>query len=98
MGAYFGYSMACGDLDGDGTDDLLVSAPWYSKITSAKSSIVSVGRVYVYYGDQNKVVSNADKPAIIGTIQFDFVCLLVCLLVCLFASFSLECSDNSNFQ
>ena len=84
MGAYFGYSMACGDLDGDGTDDLLVSAPWYSKITSAKSSIVSVGRVYVYYGDQNKVVSNADKPAIIGTTQF--VCLFVCLLVCLLVS------------
>ena len=55
MGSYFGYSMACGDLDSDGYDDLLVSAPWFSVVTKAKSSIISVGRVYVYYGDKAKV-------------------------------------------
>jgi len=65
MGAYFGYSMACGDLNNDGYDDLLVSAPWYSRMTSAKSSIISVGRVYVFNGDPNTVVSNANKPTII---------------------------------
>ena len=65
MGAYFGYSLACGDLDNDGNDDLLVSAPWYSVVTKAKSSIVSVGRVYVYNGDPVKVVQNANQPVII---------------------------------
>ena len=65
MGAYFGYSLACGDLDADGNEDLLVSAPWYSMVTSSKSSIISVGRVYVYYGDKNKVISNKH---ILGTV------------------------------
>ena len=66
IGAYYGYSMACGDSNQDGYDDLLVSAPWYSMVTSAKSSIISVGRVYVYNGDPTRVVSNANKPTIIG--------------------------------
>ena len=30
LGSYFGYSVACGDFDGDGLDDLAVGAPWYT--------------------------------------------------------------------
>ena len=65
MGEYYGYNMACGDLNNDGYDDLIVSAPWYSRILSSKTSIISMGRIYVYNGDPSTVISNAKKPTII---------------------------------
>ena len=34
IGEYFGYSMDCGDVNGDGFDDVIVGAPFYSRDTS----------------------------------------------------------------
>ncbi|XP_032514077.2 integrin alpha-PS2 isoform X2 [Danaus plexippus] len=46
IGAYFGYSMASGDIDGDGADDIIVGAPMFTK---TKSDGYEHGRIYVIY-------------------------------------------------
>ena len=48
MGAYFGYAVASGDIDGDGLDDLLVGAPMYT-IPDNPEMTIETGRVYVIY-------------------------------------------------
>ncbi|CAL7950339.1 unnamed protein product [Xylocopa violacea] len=51
MGAYFGYAVASGDIDGDGLDDLIVGAPMYTVPENSEMSI-ETGRVYVIYQGQ----------------------------------------------
>ncbi|KAG7155527.1 Integrin alpha-5-like [Homarus americanus] len=46
----FGYSLGVGDIDGDGTDDLLVGAPLAKGIEGAPDC----GRVYIYYSPVNQ--------------------------------------------
>ena len=44
IGAYFGYSLATGDFNGDGLSDLAIGAPLYSS-----AELYENGRVYVMY-------------------------------------------------
>ncbi|XP_015188813.1 PREDICTED: integrin alpha-PS2-like [Polistes dominula] len=48
MGAYFGYAVAAGDIDGDNLDDLIVGAPMYT-IPDNPEMYIETGRVYVIY-------------------------------------------------
>lgn len=42
---HFGFALATGDLDGDGIDDLAVSAPWYNA-----NGIFNSGGVWIFWG------------------------------------------------
>ena len=42
---WFGYSLACGDVNGDGFDDVIAGAPGVNRVAGD-----SAGKVFVYYG------------------------------------------------
>ncbi|CAK1545070.1 unnamed protein product [Leptosia nina] len=54
IGAYFGYSLASGDIDGDGADDVIVGAPMFTK---PRSDGYEHGRIYVIYQGKNRSFS-----------------------------------------
>ncbi|XP_025836181.1 integrin alpha-PS2 isoform X1 [Agrilus planipennis] len=47
LGSYFGYALACADVDGDGLDDLIIGAPFFTEPNNEGK--YEVGRVYVLY-------------------------------------------------
>ena len=52
MGSYYGHSLLCQDLNGDGIDDLVVGAPWYSVYDDQLQSRPDTGRIYFYPGSK----------------------------------------------
>eukprot|EP00096_Caligus_rogercresseyi_P015942 TRINITY_DN844_c0_g1_i1.p1 TRINITY_DN844_c0_g1~~TRINITY_DN844_c0_g1_i1.p1 ORF type:complete len:1372 (-),score=393.45 TRINITY_DN844_c0_g1_i1:381-4496(-) len=55
IGAYFGYSVASGDFNGDGRDDLAIGAPMWTNYRSIGE--FEVGRAYiVYQNTENRFV------------------------------------------
>ncbi|XP_055531825.1 integrin alpha-PS2 isoform X2 [Wyeomyia smithii] len=50
IGAYFGYSLAVVDVDGDKLDDLIVGAPMYTEPNNEGK--YETGRVYIIYQDK----------------------------------------------
>lgn len=47
IGAYFGYSLASADVDGDGLTDLIIGAPMYTEPNNEGK--YETGRVYIVY-------------------------------------------------
>ncbi|XP_037295452.1 integrin alpha-PS2-like isoform X3 [Manduca sexta] len=56
IGAYFGYSLASGDIDGDGADDVIVGAPMYTK---TRSDGYEHGRIYVIYQGTDRLFAKS---------------------------------------
>ena len=54
-GEKLGYSLAAGDFDGNGVDDLAVGAPW--NVRASGNSTITAGEVDLHYGTSAGIVS-----------------------------------------
>ncbi len=50
-----GYATTCGDIDGDGFDDMIIAAPWGDSKNNGRTN---AGEVYVFYGRPRNEFSN----------------------------------------
>lgn len=67
MASYFGYAVAATDLNNDGLDDLIISAPLFMERTH-DGRIQEVGRVYIYLQDYNM----SSTPSMVLTGQHEY--------------------------
>ena len=65
FGGYYGHSLFCDDLNGDGVPDIVVGAPWFTQYSSADTK-PDIGRIYIYTGERDFYVKN-----IVDTIKID---------------------------
>ena len=59
IGAYFGYTIATCDINGDGLDDILIGAPMWTDFTMMGK--FETGRVYVVYQDKNVSLTDCSQ-------------------------------------
>jgi hypothetical protein len=68
-GNQLGYSVGSGDIDGDGTDDLIVTAPYATTDTT-----YSHGAVYVVYGAASGDITASDVDATLtGSTSYEYL-------------------------
>ncbi|XP_077978438.1 integrin alpha-8-like isoform X2 [Glandiceps talaboti] len=60
LGAYFGFSVCAEDVNGDGRDDIIVGAPFFTDRTGTTEKW-EAGRVYIYYQDSNNMFGQPDR-------------------------------------
>ncbi|GBN93020.1 Integrin alpha-PS2, partial [Araneus ventricosus] len=65
MGSYFGYSVCVSDVNGDGLDDIVVGAPFFTDLQS-KESKYEEGRVYVHYQDNKHHFDTDERNFAVG--------------------------------
>ena len=59
IGAYFGYTIATCDINGDGLDDILIGAPMWTDFTVMGK--FETGRVFVVYQDKNVSLTDCSQ-------------------------------------
>ncbi|CAJ0759130.1 22488_t:CDS:10 [Entrophospora sp. SA101] len=62
--ASFGHDMIVGDFNGDGIEDLVISAPYYSNDPIA----IHLGAIFIFYGKRNNQQSSPPK-----TLSYDII-------------------------
>nr|CAG8537997.1 2803_t:CDS:10 [Entrophospora candida] len=62
--ASFGHDMIVGDFNGDGIEDLVISAPYYSNDPIA----IHLGAIFIFYGKKNNQQSSPPK-----TLSYDII-------------------------
>ena len=65
IGAYFGYTIATCDINGDGLDDILIGAPMWTDFTVMGK--FETGRVYVVYQDKNVSLTDWSQLTLNGS-------------------------------
>ena len=70
LGAYFGNSLTCVDLNGNQLDDLVIGAPLHSKYENNVEGKYETGRVYVFHQRRKTSSSTSRDLRITGSNWF----------------------------
>jgi hypothetical protein len=57
---YFGWSLAVGNFNADGDDDLVIGAP-YEEVGTSPNIITDAGAVHVIYGSSDRLVATGNQ-------------------------------------